>query len=67
MEMASMICPRECLCSLKWRERRMRRFDRRWSISSFFNTPRACNAFTRTGGRKVEPLTSRRVDLAAVK
>src|SRR6266404_9579825 len=33
--MASTICPRECPCSLKWRERRMRRFDRKWSISSF--------------------------------
>src|SRR5215472_11436435 len=29
------------LCSLQWRERRMRRFERRWSMSSFFNTPRA--------------------------
>jgi len=41
IEMASTICPRECPCSLKLRERRMRRFDRKWSISSFFNTPRA--------------------------
>jgi hypothetical protein len=34
MEMASTICPRDCPLALAWRERRMRRFDRKWSISS---------------------------------
>src|SRR5215468_1670709 len=30
-----------CMSVFEWRERRMRRFDRKWSISSFFNTLRA--------------------------
>jgi hypothetical protein len=41
IEMASTIWPRDCPLGLACREGRMRRFDRRWSISSFFNTPRA--------------------------
>ena len=41
METASTICPRDCPLALAWRERRMRRFERSWSSSSFFSTPRA--------------------------
>jgi hypothetical protein len=35
VETASTICPRDCPLALAWRERRMRRFERSWSSSSF--------------------------------